>query len=249
MAAITLEIERLIEMRVAGVVYEEDGRTVRMFNGCHLQSELLTRFCRDPRVLRPATQLLGEAAYVHRCKYNQKNAFIGDVWEWHQDFLFWNREDGIPEPRILTVALLLDEVTEFNAPLTFIPRRIRGRLLIDREQSDPSGSAWTGNTVSSRKLKYHLDREQISSEVAASGLEAPKGASGSLLVFDCDVLHCSSVNISPFHRRILFVTYNAVSNCPRADFVGRRPEFLSGTNFAPVEPLPVGGFSRRGCES
>jgi len=40
----------------------------------------------------------------------------GDVWQWHQDYGTWKRDDGMPEPRAMNIAIFLDEVMPINGP-------------------------------------------------------------------------------------------------------------------------------------
>jgi hypothetical protein len=67
-------------------------------------------------------QIFGEQVYMHQFKINGKMAFEGDVWQWHQDYGTWQRDDDMPEARAMNIALFLDDVTEFNGPLMFIPK-------------------------------------------------------------------------------------------------------------------------------
>src|SRR3546814_9383263 len=60
---------------------------------------------------------------MHQFKINAKAAFDGEVWQWHQDFGTWHRDDEMPEPRAMNIALFLDEVSAVNGPLMFIPGR------------------------------------------------------------------------------------------------------------------------------
>src|SRR5213076_2650633 len=50
----------------------------------------------------------GAPLYMHQFKINAKSAFTGDVWQWHQDYGTWKRDDGMPEPRAMNVAIFLD---------------------------------------------------------------------------------------------------------------------------------------------
>src|ERR1700752_4924209 len=63
-----------------------------------------------PRLIRPVEQVFGEKLYMHQYKINAKAAFEGDVWQWHQDYGTWARDDGMPEPRAMNIAVFLDEV-------------------------------------------------------------------------------------------------------------------------------------------
>jgi ectoine hydroxylase len=44
-------------------------------------------------------QILGEDVYMHQFKINGKQAFDGDVWQWHQDYGTWQADDDMPAPR------------------------------------------------------------------------------------------------------------------------------------------------------
>src|SRR5215472_9895784 len=102
-------------------VLERDGVTVRSVYGSHVHNALFARLVRHPALLGPARDLLGGDVHVYQFKINAKAAFRGDVWEWHQDFIFWHHEDGMPAPDVATFSLFLDEVTEFNGPLILVP--------------------------------------------------------------------------------------------------------------------------------
>ena len=36
------------------------------------------------------------------------------MWQWHQDFGTWHRDDEMPEPRAMNSAVFLDEVSYVN---------------------------------------------------------------------------------------------------------------------------------------
>jgi hypothetical protein len=52
--------------------------------------------------------LFGEDVYVHQFKLNAKAAFEGDLWQWHQDYGSWARDDGMPEARAMNIAVFLE---------------------------------------------------------------------------------------------------------------------------------------------
>lgn len=219
-----------------GRVTEEDGTTVRGLHGAHLRNDALSKLCRHPVLLDAAKQILGQEVYVHQFKLNIKAAFVGDVWEWHQDMTFYHREDEIPEPSFLTIAVFLDDVTEFNGPLTVIPcsHREGFKDSIKHTIDDyDKQSEWLSNTTA--KLRYTVDRAVLRRLVDQYGLDAPKGKAGDCIVFHANLFHASGVNISPFDRRVAFISYNSVKNLPKATRPPR-PEFLSARNFEPLTP-------------
>jgi ectoine hydroxylase len=70
-------------------VLEKDGKTYRAFHGCHLYDDAYKELIRAPQFLEPAQQLLDDHVYIHQLKLNVKQAFSGEMWPWHQDYIYW----------------------------------------------------------------------------------------------------------------------------------------------------------------
>jgi ectoine hydroxylase len=122
---------------------------------------------RHPRVVEPLRQLFGEDVYVHQFKLNAKAAFEGDVWQWHQDYGTWARDDGMPEPRAMNIAVFLDEVMPINGPLMLIPKSHKqGVLSAGHDTLTTSYPLWT------------LDKETVTRLAAEGGIVAPTGKPG-----------------------------------------------------------------------
>jgi hypothetical protein len=221
-------------------VVEKDGQCVRSVYGSHHTNELFGRLARHPRLVEPARQLLDSDIYVYQFKINAKARFSGDLWDWHYDYVFWQKEDGLPQMRVTNVAIFLDEVTEFNGPMFLIPRShhfdlgdVPARKVAGAKPYHRS-PAWISNLTAD--LKYSLDHETVADLVEQYGMVAPKGPAGSVLFFHCSVVHASANNISPFDRVNVIVTYNSVENVPTG---GRseRPDFLVSRNYEPLTPV------------
>jgi ectoine hydroxylase len=221
-------------------VLEKDGETVRSVYGSHTSHAVLDRLARHPRLVNLSRQILEGDVYIHQFKVNAKAAFGGDLWEWHQDYVFWHYEDGMPAPRVINVLVFLDEVTEFNGPLMLIPRSHREGIISTNDTDDGSASmepapeSWTQHV--SAKLKYSLSKDVIRRMVLQHGIVAPKGGPGSVLLFDPNICHGSATNMSPFDRRIAIVTYNHVNNRP-TNTENLRPEFLSARGREAITPV------------
>ncbi|MGW4694802.1 phytanoyl-CoA dioxygenase family protein [Kitasatospora cineracea] len=56
---------------------EVDGKTVRAFHGCHLESSRYDKLSRDPRLLELAMQIIGGPVCVHKAKVNARHALGG----------------------------------------------------------------------------------------------------------------------------------------------------------------------------
>lgn len=225
--------QRLLASSGACRVLEKDGRSVRSVNGFHLDDPFFAALVRDPALLDPAVQLLGSPAYVHQSKLNVKAALGGDLWEWHQDFFFWHRLDGLPRPEALTAAIFLDPADDLNGPVLLAPGSHRMGLLETTTRGDGD---WSQDLSAS--LRFPLRPEALFQALAACGIRAAKGGRGSILFFHCCLLHGSSVNMSARDRRMLFLTYNAAGNRPTAS-EPLRPAIVASRDWQPL--LPASG--------
>ena len=205
------------------------GTTVRAVHGCQASSALCARLVRHPRFLEPAMQILGSEVYTHQFKINIKAAFGGDVWKWHQDYIFWNKQDGVQEPRLVNAAVFCDEVNEFNGPL-YLVTGSHARGMID-VASRADGEGWAASF--SADLKYTIPQSVVTEMIRDGEVVAPKGAAGTVLLFHPNMAHGSVPNISPFRRTLMIVTYNSVDNRP-VPVPEPRPEFLIGRDYSPL---------------
>ena len=210
----------------ARIIFETDGVTPRTVVNPHLWSDVFDRLIRHPAVLRTAEELLGEQVYAFQLGINCKAAFNGDVWFWHQDYPTYLQDDHIAEPRMVNVLIFLDEVSMLNAPLMLVPTSHRLAPEVTEET--------TRNT--SYKLRYS-STELIQQEVARCGVVAPTGVAGSAIFMDVNCLHGSTANLSPWPRRMITLTYNAMSNKATAPTVRSRDIVYDDTDLPALEPL------------
>ncbi len=205
------------------VVREKDGKTARTAFAAHTFNEAFRRLGRHPRLIGPVKQILGGDVYMHQYKVNAKAAFNGDVWQWHQDYGTWSRDDLMPDSRAMNIAVFLDDVTEFNGALMFIPRSHRkGVIEAGHDLETTSYPLWT------------IDEETITRLVAEGGIVSPKGKAGSVILFHGNLVHCSPSNMSPFDRTIVYLSLCHVENHIRQF---KRPEWIAHRDFTPIECL------------
>jgi ectoine hydroxylase len=221
---LTDQVPALYAQRRPENVREKTGDVVRTNFAAHLYSAAFARLARHPRMVKPIEQIFGEKLYMHQFKINGKAAFDGDVWQWHQDYGTWKRDDEMPEARAMNVAIFLDEVNEFNGPLMFIPGSHKlGVLEAGHDVSTTSYPLWT------------LDHATIARLVAHGGIVAPKGPAGSMILFHGCLVHASSSNLSPWNRVSVYLSLCAVSNHIRRF---KRPGYIAHRDFTPIECLP-----------
>jgi ectoine hydroxylase len=220
--------------RDRGVVAEPASDIVRSIFRLHHMSDVFRSLCQDDRLAGVARQLLGSEVYVHQSRINYKPAFDGKEFFWHSDFETWHVEDGMPRMRAVSVSVSLTESNEFNGPLMVIPGS--HRTFIRCEGATPENHY----QKSLRKQEYGVpSREAMQMLIEEGGLAAPKGPGGSTLFFECNLMHGSSGNMSPYPRMNFFVVFNSLENTTVKPFGDRppRPDFLAERDPVPVAAL------------
>ena len=209
-------------------VWREKSGAPRTAFAAHLYNEAFGLLGAHPRMIEPVEQIFGEKVYMHQYKINAKSAFTGDVWQWHQDYGTWKRDDGMPEPRAMNIAVFLDDVLPINGALMIIPKSHKqGVLEAGHDKSTTSYPLWT------------LDKEtvtRLANDAAGPdgvGIVAPTGKAGSVLMFHGNLVHASPPNITPYPRKIVYLTLCAVSN-HITKFT--RPEWIAHRDFTPIVP-------------
>ena len=214
-------------------IREKASGEVRTAMALHERDALYAEIVRDPRLVEPAEQLSGEPVYIQQVKVNVKSAFSGEVWQWHYDFATHHSEDGAPEPHALNLHVFLDDVTEFNGPLYFIPgSHRRGPAPASLDTETTSYPLWV---VAPRHVADLVER---------GGIVSATGPAGTALIFGDCLVHASPNNMSPWDRPIFSVIYNPVSNALTRH---RRPDYIHHRDTRPVKTSSPGDDgSRRG---
>lgn len=204
-------------------VWREESGAPRTAFAAHTYNEAFGLLGRHPRLVGPVSQLFGESVYMHQFKVNAKAPFDGAVWQWHQDYGTWARDDGMPEPRAMNIAVFLDEVMAINGPLMFIPKSHKGgTLAAQHETSTTSYPLWT------------LDNDKVTELAEDGGIIAPTGPAGSVIMFHGNLVHASPPNITPYPRKIVYLTLNSCSN-HITQF--KRDDWIAHRDFTPIEPV------------
>ena len=205
------------------VFRENDGKTARTAFAAHKYNEAFHRLGRHPRLIYPVEQLLDGKVYMHQYKVNAKAAFKGDVWQWHQDYGTWARDDHMPEARAMNIALYVNSANEFNGPLWMIPgSHKQGVFEAGHDLETTSYPLWT------------LDKETITKLVDEGGIVSAHGNAGSVLMFYSTLVHCSPPNLSPWPRTVVYLSLCHVDNHIRRF---KRHEWIAHRDFTPIKPL------------
>jgi len=222
-------VPELYQRREEYNVREKGSDAVRTNFAAHLYSKPFAKLARHPRMIKPVEDLLGEHLYMHQFKINGKMAFEGDVWQWHQDYGTWANDDLMPADRAMNIAIFLDEVTEFNGPLLFIPgSHKKGVIEAKHDLTTTSYPLWTLNNNIISQLVNRVGGKN-------GGIVSPKGPAGSMILFHSCLVHSSSSNLSPFNRVSVYLSLCAVSNHIRRF---KRKEYIAHRDFTPIKCLP-----------
>jgi len=239
------EVQRLhAEMQTLRESYAGEGREeviaepgsgeVRSVFNVHRSNALFSSLVRDPRVLNAARSILGSEVYIHQSRINYKPGFQGKEFYWHSDFETWHSEDGMPAMRALSCSILLTDNNEQNGPLMLIPGSHRHFISCVGETPEDHYKQ------SLRKQENGVPDESLLRYLSdLGGISSCTGKAGSVIFFDCNTMHGSNSNISPYPRSNAFFVYNSVENQLAAPKGGLkpRPEFIAArTDVRPLEP-------------
>ncbi|TFH85839.1 ectoine hydroxylase [Billgrantia azerbaijanica] len=205
-------------------IVEPQGKEIRSLFAVHFLSERFNQLARDARLMGRVRQILGGEAYVHQSRINYKPGFEGKGFNWHSDFETWHAEDGMPAMHAVSASIVLTDNHEFNGPLMLIPGSHRVFVPCLGETPDDHHR----QSLKTQEIGVP-SREALAELVREHGIEAPTGAAGGLLLFDCNTLHGSNANMSPDPRSNVFFVYNRRDNACVEPFAARRrrPGFLA----------------------
>ncbi|RLL66214.1 ectoine hydroxylase [Streptomyces sp. Z26] len=212
-------------------ITEPSSREIRTVFEVHDLSEVFGALVRDPRLVGRARQILGSDVYVHQSRINVKPGFGASGFYWHSDFETWHAEDGLPHMRTVSVSIALTENHDTNGGLMIMPGSHRTFL-------GCSGETPADNYKKSLQMQDAgtPSDESLTKFAEEHGIELFTGPAGSATWFDCNCMHGSGDNITPFPRSNVFIVFNSVENEAVEPFAApvRRPSYIGARDFTPV---------------
>ncbi|MGW1602348.1 ectoine hydroxylase [Streptomyces eurythermus] len=229
------ELDRLVsdpEVRAdERSIVEPKSKEIRSVFEVHRISEVFANLVRDPRVVGRARQILGSDVYVHQSRINVKPGFGASGFYWHSDFETWHAEDGLPHMRTVSVSIALTENLDTNGGLMIMPGSHRTFL-------GCAGATPKDNYKKSLQMQDAgtPSDEALTALASEHGIRLFTGKAGSATWFDCNCMHGSGDNITPYPRSNVFIVFNSVENTAVEPFAApvRRPEFIGARDFTPV---------------
>ncbi|MFD4541648.1 ectoine hydroxylase [Streptomyces bauhiniae] len=212
-------------------IVEPQSGEIRSVFEVHRLSELFANLVHDERVVGRARQILGSEVYVHQSRINVKPGFGAGGFYWHSDFETWHAEDGLPHMRTVSVSIALTENYDTNGGLMIMPGSHKTYL-------GCAGATPKDNYKKSLQMQDAgtPSDEALTDLAGEHGIRLFTGPAGSATWFDCNCMHGSGDNITPFPRSNVFIVFNSVENTAVEPFAApvRRPEFIGARDFTPV---------------
>lgn len=216
------------------VILEPESSEIRSIFAIHNSSAVFRRLAHDRRIVDRISYLLNSPLYIHQSRINYKRGVYGKEFFWHSDFETWHMEDGMPRMRAISCSISLSENNEYNGPLMLVPGSHRHFL------SCVGATPENHYEQSLRKQEYGVpDAESLQWLVEQGGIVSAKGPAGSITFFECNMMHGSNSNITPWPRSNVFIVYNSVENALTAPFCGLtpRPPYIASREVEVIEPL------------
>ncbi|MEV8410438.1 ectoine hydroxylase [Streptomyces niveus] len=194
-------------------IIEPKSQDVRSVFEVHKLSEIFAGLVRDERVVGRARQILGSDVYVHQSRINVKPGFGASGFYWHSDFETWHAEDGLPNMRTISVSIALTENYDTNGGLMIMPGSHKTFL-------GCAGETPKDNYKQSLKMQDAgtPSDEALTGFAGEHGIKLFTGKAGAATWFDCNCMHGSGDNITPFPRSNVFIVFNSVENAAVAPF-------------------------------
>lgn len=215
------------------LVREKDSNEVRSIFEIHKISEIFNQIITDERVAGRARQILGSDVYIHQSRVNYKPGFRGNPFYWHSDFETWHAEDGMPRMRALSVSIALTDNRSYNGGLMIMPGSHKTFVSCVGETPDE----YYRHSLREQDIGTP-DETSLAVLAEKHGIEVFSSDAGAATIFDCNCMHGSNGNITPFPRSNLFVVFNSVENACVEPFSANkpRPPFVASRDFTPVTP-------------
>lgn len=218
----------------ANVITEPGSNEVRTVFRLDEENALFARLASDRRIAGAVSFLLDDEVYLHQSRLNYKPGFTGKEFYWHSDFETWHAEDGMPRMRAISASILLTDNDALNGPLMLMPGTHKNFVACAGETPEDN------HKTSLKKQEIGVPSHDALTKMAKEhGIDYASGKAGTVVLFDCNTMHGSNGNITPFPRSNAFFVYNAWSNRVEQPFAAKnpRPAFLSSRD--PKGPISI----------
>jgi ectoine hydroxylase len=215
-------------------VLGQSANDVRRIHDIHVNRPEFAELASDDRLAGAARQLLDSDVYLHLARATILADAFGEAYPWHSDFEAWHAADGMPSMRCLGAEVLLSPAGEHSGAMVLSPGSHRTFISTTDQPGAQSPPGWEG--------RHEPDNICIDAVLERCGITRVEGPPGTVVLFDCNLLHATLPNLSPDRVATLFFAYNSVENQLGSPSSGDspRPEWIAHrTNTAPLEAAPL----------
>lgn len=217
----------------------DDNNEIRSIFAPHQVDSVFSDFYQWARFVVPSQQLIDDQVYLYQYKLNLKKAFAGISWEWHQDFAYWQLDDGVERPDMTSLMIYLNDTRAYQGPLLIIPRshlfdvvEFKKKKLL---QINPAGRKVDLIHSIGSDLKYTVNEQVLKSLADQNGIKVLEYKAGTGIFFHPNLFHASNGNISPYNRDTAILTYNSIHNLPKNT---ERPPYIVNQDYQAIAPIP-----------
>ena len=210
-----------------GRINEENGQNIRsQFNVHAIFPEILTQLI-NSKIYNMAISILGDEPLIYQSHINYKNAKTGGSYDWHSDYTYWKSQDGMLEPRAISIVVPLGEHNNKNGglqvlkkshhyyyPTTMTPEK---NWMLEEIKHGPSID----------RLKNGLIQEDALSRFTNKDVYQADMNFGDVLILDANTWHFSDTNLSEVDRKTLFLILYSEKTRFDQKMNGYRPNYIT----------------------
>ncbi|KAL4226659.1 hypothetical protein ACF0H5_014640 [Mactra antiquata] len=178
-------------------VDDGEGRKAHMNIWNQPGDDITGMVARCDKIVNTCEQLIGGEVYHYHSKLMGKPPKEGGRHLWHQDYGYWY-ENGCLFPNMMTVFMAMDKCEKINGCLQYLP----GSHKCGRIEHHRLGGQFEADTDRVNEIQKHCT------------LQHAEMNAGDAYFMHCNVLHCSSANLSDKRRWALLCCYNRADNNP-----------------------------------
>lgn len=203
------------------ITKEPDINATRSITGVH-KLHPFEAISKMKRLVDMVKRLLGSDIYIHQSRINYKASIGSNGWHWHSDFETWHAQDGMPSMRCLTAMIPLTYNSYSNGPLMVIPGSHKLFYSCKKEGVHSAQE----NFADQKEGLPDINAINHFFSLAGNNADVIRCEPTDLVLFDCNIIHGSTQNMTPNPRTNLFIVYNSIHNQLEQPFsVGEcRPE-------------------------
>ncbi|WP_034888379.1 phytanoyl-CoA dioxygenase family protein [Gillisia sp. Hel_I_29] len=207
-------------------IISEDNE-IRSIFAPHKSSDLFSKLYKDKRLIDTSAALIKDSIYLYQFKLNLKAPFVGNYWEWHQDYPYWHLDDNTQNPDMISALVYLDDTKSYQGPLMILPGSHKNGIAKFRDKKKLE----TDNLLSSlgSNLKYTIDFETVKKYADKKEILIMEYNAGTVVFFHPNLFHASVGNLSPYKRDSAIITYNSINNIPKGE--NKRPTFICSRDY------------------